>query len=71
MAVILNNYLLDVVGAVQHKDGEPQVQMTTYVVAAENPEHALRRFFDEEAGEVFYEGEVVDRILIGIDLKAN
>lgn len=70
--VELNNYLIDTVEPVMVRsetaDGyHSQVKMKTYRVAAADAPSALQRFTEEQAGEVMYEGEPANFIIIGID----
>lgn len=68
----LQNYLIDIVQPVLVNDEEakeydiPQVQLVTFGVLGESAEHAYQRFIDEEAGEIIFEGEVTDRIIVGL-----
>ncbi len=74
--LVLTAYTIDIVEAQddlvwyeEHKQyvHEPKVRMVTYKVLGMNPQHAMHRFFNEEAGEIIHTGEVVDRIMVGID----
>lgn len=62
--LILHNFLLDVVQPMPIG----KVQMITYKVLASSPDHAVKRFFNEEAGIIVFQGEVVDRILVGMNI---
>lgn len=70
----LNNYLIDTVEYVNPNahDTWPGggVKMKTYRVAASTAEAAMNRFADEEAGEVIYEGELANFIIIGIQKES-
>lgn len=59
----LQAFIIDVVQPAE----QDKVQLVSYKVLAYNPDHALERFFKEEAGVVFYEGDVVDRIAVGLE----
>lgn len=81
-AVVLHPFLIDVVKAVDANVYEnttsdidmvveyrnPQVQIVTYKVLAQNPEHAMRRFFEEEAGVEVYRGDLSDAIVVGMQI---
>lgn len=68
--LILTTYMLDVVQPFEREDEEPQVQLVTYKVLGKDPGDALDRFFNHEAGVVMYEGDIVDRILVGVEQAA-
>lgn len=82
LGIELNTYIIDVVrpkralvpidppdGTSDLVDGGPKVQLVSYAVVAPNPNEAMRRFFEEEAGEIIYEGDIVDRIAVGIEQR--
>ncbi len=78
--VMLQSYLIDTVQAVEvagigEVDGNPvnvsKVQMITYKVLAQTPDHALKRFTQEGAGVIVYQGDIVDKILIGMNVDSN
>lgn len=67
----LNHYLIDISKAVSEEGepgqyGPPRVQMITYAVLAPTAEEAMRRFTEEQAGEIVYEGPLVEGTIIGI-----
>lgn len=74
----LNNYLIDIVRPAEVFDGftceggesvfKPQVQLVTYGVLASSAEEAYRRFIEEEAGAIVFEGEVTDSVVVGIQI---
>jgi hypothetical protein len=71
--IILTSFEIDTVrvhpsafledGVQKHK-----VQTLTYSVLGQDANHALHRFFHEEAGTVIYEGDPVDSIVIGMNV---
>lgn len=65
----LNKFIIDVVQP--NIDTGAHVQLISYMVLAPTAEEAMRRFFDEEQGSIIYEGDIVDRILIGIQEAAE
>lgn len=69
-ALVLHPFLIDVVKAVQFESQDPQVQLVTYKVLAQNPDHAIKRFFEEEAGVEVYRGDLSDAIVVGMQVDA-
>jgi hypothetical protein len=75
--VALHGFLIDVVQPVvlsieeDMEEGyraDAKVQLITYKVLARDPQHAMQRFFQEEAGQEVYRGEMSDRIVVGIQV---
>lgn len=67
-ALVLHPFLIDVVKPVQFESQDPQVQLVTYKVLAQNPDHAIKRFFEEEAGVEVYRGDLSDAIVVGMQI---
>ncbi len=72
-SLVLNTYLIDVVRPVRESEDTPaeeakgpQVQLVTYKVLASNPNEALQKCSDD-AGVIVQEGDIVDRIMVGIE----
>lgn len=62
----LNKYGIDTVRIVEDKDGNPGVQVITYAILGPTAEEAYHRFMEGGDYPVIFEGEVADRIVIGI-----
>jgi hypothetical protein len=64
----LETFMIDTVQPIEvDEDGEKKskVRMVRYTVLGSNAEHALNRFFNEEAGEIVEETEPNDLIVVG------
>lgn len=75
--IALRGFLIDVVQPVEDSSENwsderdeyvKKVQLITYKVLARDPQHAMQRFFQEEAGVEVYKGDISDRIIVGIQV---
>lgn len=62
----LNKYGIDIVRIVKDEEGNPGIQVFTYGIVGRSAEEAYHRFMDGGDFPIIFEGEVVDRIVIGI-----
>lgn len=62
--LILTNFLIDTVQSA----GEDKVVMKTYAVLGSSADEAFRRFMQDQAGTIVYEGEPVEAIVVGMQL---
>jgi hypothetical protein len=72
-ALVLHPFLIDVVKPVEYWDEDTdetsqKVQLVTYKVLAQSPDHAIKRFFEEEAGVEVYRGDLSDAIVVGMQI---
>lgn len=62
----LNKYGIDTVRIVEDKEGNPGIQVITYAVLGPSAEAAYNRYMEGGEFPILFEGEVADRIVIGI-----
>lgn len=62
----LNKYGIDTVRIVEDADGNPGVQVITYAVLGPSAQEAYARYMEGGEYPIIFEGEVADRIVIGI-----
>lgn len=62
----LQSYVVDVCAPIQRQDGTWGVQMKSWVVRTKNPTEAIQEYVEEGSDELYYEGDVVNFIIIGL-----
>ena len=59
-------WVIDVCVPTIREDGTAGVQMKSWIVETKDPTEAIQKFIDEGSEEQYYEGEVVNNIIVGL-----